>query len=133
MNTRTGVVLLVASTGLALTMAYFARPGPRRLEPQDACEAAEAIEQMGLFWNTGSAAHPEPIPDCSNLTVSTEPITTEEAASLAVGQPRERWRGKARAFSGPVRFGDDDVRAVAWGNLTLIGDPGLIARITGGR
>ena len=99
--------------------------------PQDICEAAEACERQGLYWTTGAAGVPQPVKGYSGLTISLEPITMEQAALLYVGAPCERWRGKARVYSGRLLITcmDDTLRCVIWGNVTLIGDPDLVDAI----
>ena len=120
----------VALAAAALLMAGFAalKQCSHVPEPQDICQAAEACDRMGLFWNTGAPGFPMPVQGYSALTISTEPVTTEEATSLFVGAPAERWRGKARAYTGLSVFTgvSDELRRVAWGNVTLIGDPALV-------
>jgi len=107
----------------------------RTAEPDDVCQAAEACDRMGLYWSTGAPGIPEPVKGYSSLTISTEPITTEEAGKLFVGADAERWRGKARAYSDHCGFGpvDHGLQIVAWGNLTLVGDPDLVNRLVGRR
>jgi|SRR6516225_7710989 hypothetical protein len=103
----------------------------RGAEPQDICDAAEMVEQMGLYWTTDSEIFPYPLKGYSTITISTEPITTEQAGLLSIGAPTERWKGKARAYSGKVWFGrpDDRLRRAVWGKVTMIGDPEVVERI----
>jgi len=130
-KTKNPLVALTATAALAIAMTHAVQRGVRVSEPRDICAAARACDRLGLFWTTGSEHTPEPVKGYSTITIATEPIATEHANSLAVGRPLGLWRGKARAYSGNVCLGDidDSLRCVAWGGVTLIGDPDVVDRL----
>ena len=135
MNVKSHLVAVAVIALLAVGM-FFLLHGRRSAEPQDICEVAEACDRLGLFWTTGAPSFPQPIKGYSSLTISTEPITDEQATRVINGAAPEQWQGKARAYCNQgVSFGtiDDHLRCIQWGNVTLIGDPDVVDRLVGQR
>jgi hypothetical protein len=134
-NAKKSLIVLAGLAVLAAIMNPLVRRDRTVSGPGDVCELARTCDRLRLFWTTGSTNMPEPIKGYSSLTIATDPISAEQAATLGVGQPPEQWRGRVRAYSGKVWLGEthNGVRRVAWGKLTLIGDPELIERLVGQR
>jgi hypothetical protein len=120
------VLVLMLATALADNLGELASEPPTDLE-----ELVAAAQAEGLFWTTGARNLPSPKQSCA-VIISETPISWDEAAYLCLGQVGKSapWKGRARAYLRPhSRVDSDTPHTKVVGNILVVGDPDLVARI----
>lgn len=115
------VLFLLDSNQIEKRNSADSIPGPKTID-----EAIAVVENAGLIWiYSGANQHDE-------IYASETPISQESTHNLLVGDlSHKAWVGRVQITnSWKGRHNPAGPNSKQWGNLWIVGDPELIARIT---